>query len=87
MKQENRSALIVAAVGGHASVVKLLLGAKANVNHADDVRYAFFDHALLDGQFDIERLTIVSCIFDDNGSDVMVIDEIHDTGHNCMRVV
>jgi hypothetical protein len=39
MKQEYRSALIVAALGGHALVVKLLLDANANANYADNVRF------------------------------------------------
>jgi hypothetical protein len=43
MKQEYRSALIVAAVGGHALVVKLLLDAKANVDYADNVRNVLVD--------------------------------------------
>jgi ankyrin repeat protein len=38
--QAGATALISAAGGGHASVVTLLLDAKADVNHADNVRHS-----------------------------------------------
>ena len=37
--------LIAAAIRGHTSVVTLLLDAKADVNHADDVRCCSHDSA------------------------------------------
>jgi ankyrin repeat protein len=37
--QDGASALTWAAVGGHTSVLKLLLNAKADVDRADNVRY------------------------------------------------
>jgi ankyrin repeat protein len=36
--QDGETALIEAAFAGHASVASLLLAAKADVNHADNVR-------------------------------------------------
>jgi ankyrin repeat protein len=41
MQQNNQTALLMAAGGGHASVVKLLLDAKADVNHFDKVRQIY----------------------------------------------
>jgi hypothetical protein len=38
--QKGRTALIWAAAEGHSSVVKLLIDAKADVNHADHVRHS-----------------------------------------------
>jgi ankyrin repeat protein len=38
--QEGETALIKAALADEASVVTLLLDAKANVDHADNVRFA-----------------------------------------------
>jgi ankyrin repeat protein len=38
--QDGRTALTCAAAEGHSSVVKVLLGAKADVNHADNVRHS-----------------------------------------------
>ena len=41
LTQYGHTALIVAANGGHASVVTLLLDAKADVNHASLVRHIY----------------------------------------------
>jgi ankyrin repeat protein len=38
--QDGRTALTCAAAEGHSSVVKVLLDAKADVNHADNVRHS-----------------------------------------------
>jgi ankyrin repeat protein len=51
VNQDSRTALMMAAAGGHASVVQLLLGHKANVNLADKV--SSFEHAWNDCRKDI----------------------------------
>jgi ankyrin repeat protein len=40
LNQDDQTALTWAANSGHASVVALLLGAKANVNHANKVKHS-----------------------------------------------
>jgi ankyrin repeat protein len=40
MIQDGTTSLMVAAIGGHGSVVALLLDAKADVNRANTVRHA-----------------------------------------------
>jgi ankyrin repeat protein len=42
LTQDGTTALIMAATKGHTSVATLLLDAKADANHADNVSHAFF---------------------------------------------
>ena len=42
MQQSGQTALLVAALGGHEEAVRWILKAKANVNHADNVRQTLF---------------------------------------------
>jgi hypothetical protein len=41
MPQSGQTALLMAALGGHAAAVTLLIDARADVNHASNVRNAF----------------------------------------------
>ena len=44
MNQLGETALLVAANGGHAAVVTMLLDAKAKVNHASNVSHVLSDY-------------------------------------------
>jgi ankyrin repeat protein len=45
LNQNGSTALIAAAIVGHESVATLLLDAKADVNHADNVRHSSIHYA------------------------------------------
>ena len=71
LTQDGTTALIMAAMKGHTSVVTLLLDAKADANHADNVSHAFF--------FRVIRWSVVRTLQLEFGMMCIILSQNHTT--------